>query len=212
MLDSKNLTTALAVHLIFVIVYSLYYFRMEFLYILIAPIFAIYIPIEDYCLKKYLTRFKKNEPQEVAIILSHSDWTKLKAWVKPNASVSEVKLVVAFLKREGKSFSFYKNANFNDVEEIMSNKEIKEVYFIGHGDSHVFQLNTNDPLYYCDFNDKKYGKDFVHQIHCGTPHGKSLIDYVVPDENKSKCFLIRKSITSSDIKKAYEQKINEISS
>jgi hypothetical protein len=90
----------------------------------------------------------------------------------------------------------------------MSNSEIREVCFYGHGTSHMFQLSTNEMLYYCDFNNRgKYGKDFIHQIHCGTSHGKSLIDYVVPEENKIKCFFFRKSITVIDIEKELKRKM-----
>jgi hypothetical protein len=106
-------------------------------------------------------------------------------------------------------FSFYPDADFNDVEKIMSDKTIKEVYFLGHGDSHSFKLNTDEILYYCDFNDPKYSKEFVHQVHCGTPHGKSLIDYVVPEKNRNKCFLFRKPIDSLDVKKEFKKKMNE---
>ena len=134
---------------------------------------------------------------------------QLKAWIEPSVSLGEIKPIVKYLKLINRDFSFYINVDFEDVEKIMSNKEIREVYFVGHGNSHVFELNTDNSLYYCDFNDEKYEKDFVHQIHCGTPDGKSLIDYVVPDKNKSKCFLIRKSIRTFDIKKEFKRRIKE---
>ena len=92
----------------------------------------------------------------------------------------------------------------------MSDKNIKEVYFFGHGSSHVFQLNTDDILYYCDYNNNKYGKEYVHQVHCGTKDGKSLVDYVVPEENKKGCFLIRKSINGFDIVKEFKRKTKNL--
>ncbi len=93
----------------------------------------------------------------------------------------------------------------------MSDKNIKEVYFFGHGDSHSFQLNTDTFLYYCDFNNpKKYGKEFVHQVHCGILYGKSLIDYVVPEKNRDKCFFFRKTITSTDIEREFNQKLKDL--
>jgi hypothetical protein len=58
-------------------------------------------------------------------------------------------------------------------------------YFIEEGES---TMRTNVPK-------------FLHQVHCGTPHGKSLIDYVVPEKNKGKCFLIRKPINFYEIKR-----------
>lgn len=75
----------------------------------------------------------------------------------------------------------------------------------------ILQINTEDYLYYCDFNDpQKYGKEFIHQIHCGTPDGKSLIDYVVPKENQNKCFLFRKPINSFDIQKEFKKRTKNL--
>lgn len=148
-------------------------------------------------------------PTEAAIVLAHSDWRKLEAWVKPNFFINEIAVLVKYLKTKKQDFSFYPSATLKDIEEIMRNKSIKEVYFFGHGSSHVFQLGTDDILYYCEFNDKRYGKEFVHQVHCGTKDGKSLVDYVVPEENKNGCFLIRKSISGPDIVKEFKKKIKE---
>jgi hypothetical protein len=93
----------------------------------------------------------------------------------------------------------------------MSNKRIKEVYFFGHGDSHVFQLNTDQFLYYCEFNNReKYGKDFVHQVHCGDPYGKRLIDYVVSEENRVKCFFFNEPIDYFDIRKEFKKRTKSL--
>lgn len=200
------------VHLFFVLIYGIVYFRDEFLMFFFSPIFAIALPIQNYYLKKYLSNFKQNVSAEVVIVLGQSDWFKLWAWLKNNFLESEIKALVKYLQAKGQNFAFYTKASIKDVEKIMSNKSIKEVYFFGHGDSHTFQLNTDKYLYYCDFNDyQKYGKEFAHQVHCGTPDGKRLIDYVVPEENRDKCFFFDKSITSADIKKEFKRRIAEIS-
>jgi hypothetical protein len=199
-------------YILFVITYCLIHFGRDFVAILISPAEIIYKPIEYWQLNKFLKDFKKkNVPSETVIILGQSDWYKFKAWMQASVSLSEVKPIIKYLESIGRDFSVYTNSNTKDVEEIMRNKEIKEVYFVGHGTSHVFQLNTGETLYYCDFNDEKYRKDFVHQIHCGTRDGKSLIDYVVPDKNKNNCISFRKTINSFDIQKAFKRKIKEIS-
>lgn len=198
-------------HLFFVLFYGIYYFKENFLIFLFAPITAVLIPINDYFLEKYLKNFKKNVPAEVVVILGQSDFFKLEAWIKPNFFKSEISWLIRYLNARKQNFSFYPKARLKDVEKIMSDKSIKEVYFFGHGDSHTFQLNTDEILYYCEFNDsEKYGKDFVHQVHCGTPNGKSLIDYVVPKKNKNKCFLFRKTIHSFDIEKEFKKRIKNI--
>lgn len=198
-------------HLFFVVIYGIIYFREDFLLFFLSPITAILFPIQNYLLRKYLKKFKQNIPAEAVIVLGRSDWFKLETWIKHNFLKSEFESLVKYLKAKGQDFSFYPDADFKDIEKIMSDKDVKEVYFFGHGTSHVFQLSTDNYLYYCDFNDQqKYGKEFVHQIHCGTPDGKSLVDYVVPKENQNGCFLFRKSINSFDIQKEFKRKTKNL--
>jgi len=211
LLKGYGLLSVVYVHLFFVFIYGIWYFREEFLLFLLAPVTAILFPIQNYLLKKYLRNFKQNVPAEAVVILGGFDWLELEAWIKHNFLKSEIVSLVQYLRAKGQDFSFYPKVSFEDVEKIMSNKSIKEVYFFGHGTSHVFQLNTADFLYYCDFNNpQKYGKEFIHQIHCGTPDGKSLIDYVVPKENRNKCFLFRKPINSFDIQKEFKKRTKNL--
>lgn len=194
-------------HLIFAGIYSAFFFGKRFLWFFFAPLMALSLPVQNYILKRYLRNFNQNVPAETVIILGDADWFKFQAWIKPNVLKDEIKLLVRLLHTEKKTFSFFPHATVEDVEKIMGDKSIREVYFMGHGDSHSFLLLTDDILYYCDFNDiTKYSKDFVHQIHCGTPYGKSLVDYVVPEENRAKCFLFRKKINYYDIKREFKKR------
>ncbi len=181
-------------HMVMVGMFSIVFFGANVVFFFFSPLIAAATLVEAYLVKKYLKDFKQNVPAEVAVVLGHSDWFKFQAWVKLNVTRSELKCLIRCLEAKGQEFAFYPSATSIDVEEIMRNKSIREVYFVGHGDSHTFQLNTNDLLFYCEFNNPKYGKDFVHQVHCGSPHGKSLVDYVVPEDNRAKCFLFRKQI------------------
>lgn len=203
--------SVLLTHILFVCIFSVVYFGRDFLYILFVPVIALCMPIYNWRLRRYLRNFKQDKAQEVAIILTHSNWLKLGAWIMPNHTLSEIKRIVECLEAKKQKFSFYPDASVKDVERIMSNKKIKEVYLVGHGNSHVFQLSTDEAVYYCDFNDPKYRKDFVHQLHCGSPYGKSLIDYVVPQENRDKCFFARKKINSFYIEKELKRKIKTLS-
>lgn len=198
------------VHLTFVVLYGIYYFRQEFFLFFLSPITALWLPIQNYRLRKYLKNFKQNMPAEAVIVLGRYDWYKLDAWLRHNFLRSEIKSLIKYLQAKKQDFSFYPDANLNDIEKIMADKMIKEVYFVGHGDSHTFQLNTDDYLYYCDFNDSKYSKEFVHQVHCGTPDGKSLVDYVVSKENRPRCFFFRKSINSFDIEKEFKRRTKNL--
>lgn len=203
--------SVIIVHLFFVIIYGLFYFGYEFVQIFFYPIIAIVYPIDNYLSRKYLKNFKQNIHASAVIVLGQSDWFKLEGWIKPNFSKSDIKVMVDYLKERKQDFSFYTKASFSDIEKIMSDRNIEEVYFLGHGDFYTFLLNTDEILYYCDFNDyEKYGKQFVHQVHCGTPDGKSLIDYVVPMENRGKCFFFRKPINSFDIEREFKSRITNI--
>lgn len=206
-ISHKDWKFVLNTHVSFVVIFSFFYFGKQFIYILFAPLTAILILITSFRLKRYLKNFKQNESTHAAVILAHSDWYKLEAWIKPNFFLGEIKWLVKYLKRKGDDFSFFAKVTQDDVRLIMSDPLIKEVIFYGHGTSHMFQLCNDDILYYCEFSDGKYAKELVHQFHCGTKHGKSLIDYVVPDKNKSQCFIIRKSITSITIEKELKKMI-----
>lgn len=206
-ITSRNWLAVVEIHLTFVILFAFIYYMEELMIFLIAPLLLIVEPIQKFLINRYLKKFKQNTPTEVAIILGYPNWLTLEGWLKPIFLKSEIKTLVQYLNIRKQDFSFYPKATLEDVEKIMVNKDIKEVYFFGHGSSHEFQLGTDTILYYCDFNDGKYGKQFVHQVHCGKPHGKSLVDYIVPEANKAQCFMFRKPINSRDIVKEFKRKI-----
>lgn len=202
--------SSLYVHIIFVVIFSIFYFGFKFIYIAIAPVMAILGLINTLIIKIILKKYDKNIPRETVIILGHPDRTKLEGWIKPDILYDELKDLLNYLKKKKSIFSFYEKATLEDVENIMQNSLIKEVYFFGHGSSHTFQLTNDVYVYYCDFIDEKYRKDFAHQVHCGTKYGKSLIDYVVPKENQEKCFLIRKPINGITIRKEFKRRAKEL--
>lgn len=205
-----GLAKVVAIHFFFVIAFSVYYFGLQFLLILIAPVFALTLPIQTYLVRRYLRQFRQNSAAPVVVVLGHPDWTKLEAWVKPIFSKTEIKALVSYLKARKQDFSFYPDACLADVQEIMRDERIKEVYFFGHGNSHSFQLGTEEILYYCDFGGSAYAKDFVHQVHCGDPHGKSLVDYVVPEGNRADCFFFPKPITGAQIVKEFKRRTRSL--
>lgn len=206
-----NIWLMLYAHITITILFSLYYFGRDFLYILISPLWIIVFPVQLYLIREHLKKYDQNIPRKTVIVLASSDWHRLKSWVIPNYFNSEIKVLTNYLEKKGDKFSFYTNATILNVHEIMGNKDIREVYFYGHGTSHVFQLSNNEILYYCDFSDyDKYNKDYIYQVHCGTPDGKSLVDYVVPEKNRDKCFLFRKTINAIEIEKEFRKRTNEI--
>ena len=200
------------IHVVFMLFVGLIYFHEELLMYFLSPVFLLISPFRDRLMTGYLQRFKQNQPAEVVVILGRSNWLTLEGWLKPIYIKSDIKWLVEYLTTKGQDFSFYPSATSEDVERIMGDPCVKEVYFLGHGSSHGFELVTGEILYYCEFNDSKYSKAFAHQVHCGTPYGKSLLDYVVPAENRAKCFFFRKPINSIFIRKEFKRRIGEVAS
>lgn len=166
---------------------------------------------EEKKIKKYLNDFNKNVHKSAVVILAYYDRYSIKYSLKENYDLSEIKLITEYLKlSRGNDFSFYFGASQDDVRNIMFDSAVREVLFVGHGDSHTFVLNLDDDIFYCEFNDIKCSKDIIHQVHCGTKTGKSLVEYVVPKENYKICFLSNKSIRYRDIKKWFKNRIKEL--
>ncbi len=191
-------------------------------FVLTGLIFAIFIlclltlfaPINSHFFNKYLKTVKQDASAGVAIILGRPNWFKFKGWYKINFTKREMELIFGYLGKRWLDFRVYPHASFEDIEKIMGDSSIREVFFCGHGDSHTFRLTTDETIFYCDFKGPKYKKDFVHQVHCGTKDGsdRRLIDYVVPEENRGQCFYFPKSITSRDIRKEFERRIERLTS
>ena len=201
---------AFTAHIIIVAIISFLQFGKEFIRVVFFPIYVIIVPVFHGFAMRYVKRFKNNVPAEVVIILGHSDWLTLEAWIKPNFFNFELKALVAYLSRKGQDFSFYTRASAEDVKAIMRNPDVKEIYFFGHGDSHVFQLGTGEFLYYCDFKCEGYQKEYVHQVHCGTKDGTPLMEYVVPQEHWQECFFFPKEINGDQIIKEFKRRMMQI--
>lgn len=196
----------LAIVLFFVLYLGINSLESLLLNVIFSPLLVIFYGFFNSEIRKYLENFDQNIPREAVIILAHSDWKDPKTLIKNDFTLEDIKVIASYLNTKGSSFSFYTNATLEDICSIMGDKSIREIFFLGHGTSHTFRLSSNERLYYCDFDDReKYGKDFVHQMHCGSLDGKSLIDCVVSEENKDKCFFFRKYINSNDIKKEFKK-------
>ena len=164
---------------------------------------------ENWRVQRYIKQFRRDTPAEAVIFLAYPNWLTLEGWIKPNFTCGEIKTLVGYLKARGLDFSFYARATLDDVKKVMRDPAVREVGFFGHGNSHAFALSNDLTVYYCDYNDDRCAKRQVHQLHCGTREGKSLVDYVVPKVNHASCYFVRKTVTGIDIIKWLKQKTKD---
>lgn len=202
----NGILATFGVHVISVSILASIHFGKEFLRIFFFPFLAVIVPVSHLRSTRYVKRFKNNVATEVVVVLGHSDWHKFISWIKPNYFTDELRALVDLLTAKKQDFSFFTEATEKDVNNLMKNPSVKEIYFFGHGDSHVFCLGTDELLFYCEFKGEQFKKEFVHQVHCGTKDGKSLIEYVVPKENRLDCFFFRKEINGPSIIKEFRRR------
>lgn len=149
---------------------------------------------------------KQNVHSRTVVLATNFKWYEIDYYLNTSPTHNDVKELVKYLVQSKKDFSFYLKPSRKDIEDVMSDKKVREVYFLGHGNSWKFQINTMDLLKYKEFDDKKYYKDFVHQVHCGTKYGKPLRCYVVPKKNWKKCFFVREKIAEKYIVEYFRNK------
>ena len=163
---------------------------------------AIHFYVKFFLLKRY----QPGATSEAVVILPSVNWKNLIAWIRPNYDIDDVKVVIAHATRNGKKVSVYNGPDPETVERLMRDTAVREVYFLGHGGTDFFRLGTEEVLCYSVFNDPaKYGKDFVHQVHCGSARGKSLIHSIVPEKNWLKCFFHPDKINSYFVEKEFKR-------
>lgn len=156
-------------------------------------------------LKKNL--IKQNVFSKTVVIVTNFDWYNIEFYINTSPTHTDVLWMVKYLLKFRKEFSFYLKPTREDIENIMSDKKVREVYFLGHGNSSEFQISAVDSLEYKEFNNRKFSKNFVHQIHCGTKYGKPLRYYVVPKKNWGRCFFVRKEIAEKEIVGYFKNKL-----
>ena len=159
-------------------------------------------------IKEYLNKKKINQDthKSTVIIITHFNWYNLDYYINSPITLNSIKAIVEYLEKTKKVFSFYLKASRNDIENIMIDKKVNEVYFVGHGESDKFQINVESSIKYIEFNKKKYSKDYVHQIHCGSKKGVPLRYYVVPKSNWKLCYFRRETIREKIIVKYFINK------
>ncbi len=156
------------------------------LYFLLPIRFLMFL-INHIILFFYLKNLKENKPSTTVIVLGKSEYKSPSFWFNPSYDL-ELILLIKYLRLKREDFSLYKNVDIKTLDKIMSNKKIKNVYLVGHGRRHGFMIDSNTIVDYCRYNNKKYKKEFVYQLHCNGGKGVSLVEYVVPKRNQKLCW------------------------
>lgn len=103
--------------------------------------------------------------------------------------LSGIEILTQGLKELGETYVLYRCFTKEKFFEIINKETAKRIWIIGHGFKHGVSFGK-EKLYYCDVgeNHKKSGcspKEYVKQLHCNADGGKSLIDYVCNNKEKS---------------------------
>lgn len=178
-------------------------------FLLLIP-YRLFVGIISHLIVYFHTlRMPKNTLSDTVIVLGKNNYKNLSYWFAPNYGVEFI-LLLRYLKLTNVNFSIFKNATPSSVDKIMSSPSVKTVYFVGHGRRHGFVLDNSTVLDYCRYNDAKYSKDFVFQIHCNQNKGISLVEYVVPEKNQSICMPENGYMSNITIGKMFIDKITRL--
>ena len=157
-----------------------------FVFYFLLPIRLLNFLINQIILFFYFLKIKKNIPAKTVIVTGKSEYKSPSFWFSPNYDLGLI-FLIKYLKLKNEDISIYKNVDLNTLDEIMSNDNISTVYLVGHGRRHGFAIDSNTVVDYCRYNDTIYKKHYVYQIHCNHGKGKSLVGYVVDEENREEC-------------------------
>ena len=157
-----------------------------FVFYLLLPIRLLNFVINQPILFFYLRKIKKNIPSKTVIVTGKSEYKSPSFWFSPNYDLGLI-FLIKYLKLKDEDFSIYMDVDLKTLDEIMSNNDINTVYLVGHGRRHGFGINSNTIVDYCRYNDARYKKHYVYQIHCNHQKGTSLVEYVVDEKNRKEC-------------------------
>lgn len=157
-----------------------------FVFYILLPIRLLNFVISQIIIFFYLRKIKKSTSSKTVVVTGKSEYRSPSFWFSPNYGL-ELIFLLEYLKLKDEDFSIYKNVDLETLDAIMSNKNISTVYLFGHGRTHGFAIDSNTVVDYCRYNDPRYEKQYVYQIHCNPQKGTSLVEYVVDEKNKNEC-------------------------
>lgn len=157
-----------------------------FVFYFLLPIRLFTFLVTQLILLLYLRNVKKNVPSKTVIIVGKTDYKSPRFWFSPNYDL-DLLFLVKYLKLRKEDFSIFRNIDIKTLDHIMSDKNVRTVYLLGHGRRHSFAIDSKTTVDYCRYDDPQFMKDFVYQLHCNHGGGKSLVEYVVPKKNWKEC-------------------------
>ena len=103
--------------------------------------------------------------------------------------LSGVELLTKGLKKLDEPYVLYRCPTPQRFIEIINKETAKRIWIIGHGVKHGVSFGK-EILYYCEVGEaykktKNAPKEYVKQLHCNEYGGKSLIDYICDNKEKS---------------------------
>jgi len=149
------------------------------------------IPLLFWCFfnSKYVEKnsmsknFDKNK-KHIAIILSTAYISQFNYIKMIPIHANGLFFLVEHLQKQNLAYKIYDRADRQTLEDLVYNPNCYGLYILGHGTRYSLKTSKKDICNYQNFADAPK-KEFVIQLHCNNGGGKSLVDYIATDKNKS---------------------------
>ncbi len=165
-----------------------------YLFVFSILLWSVYNNICKFVIIQRLNKYTKTKNPTVAIIFGVDNLTTslLLTIYKINKLFEQIN----YFNEKDIKFRIYMNISKKEFNKIIENDSIQKLYLIGHGRKTAFKLNKKEIVLSYDYQTSKHKKDEVHLHHCTHEDGKSLIDFIVKEENKHKCHISNGAVYS----------------
>lgn len=158
-----------------------------YLLVFLTLTFLVYNNIWRFVNVQRLKKYTKTKNPSVAIIFGVDTLTSF--LFRTIYTINNLFELIKYFNKNDIKFKVYMNISKKEFDKIIEDDSINTLYLIGHGRKTAFKLNKKEIVLSYDYQTSKHKKEEVHLYHCTHEDGKSLIDFIVKEENKHKCHI-----------------------
>lgn len=157
-----------------------------------------------------LRRIPRNKPAKRIVVLGGAYPALYPLYGDPDYDI-DLLLLVRLLEAKGGEMSIWICKTKEDLIRALTVPGVEEVYLLGHGGDHFFQLGPSELFYYCELADVDLPRTLhLFLLHCGSMGGKTACDYV--SDSVAECIRIGDNkITNLEIARWIIERIVECS-